>query len=324
MLRFRSRILFLLSGIAALCFSPMQANAQMVLTANAIAAGFQLTTFASGFPSIGSVGPLGIAFNGSQVIVSDNPGNVRVFPTDTDGQSAGSVSVGHNYGYGYASGLTLANGRYYMSQYFGNLVQINANGTFNQTIMTGLSHLEGITTNPVNGHLFLSVDSGILDIDPIAKTSKVINGVRVDGLTTDGTVVYGAASDRILGFRISDGLQVFDSGHINGGPDGTALGNGTLTGDLFVNTNAGQLLEYNLTGTPVGTVLGTNGSRGDFVTVDPNGTLLLTQTDRILRLTAPTGGGFGNTPEPGPIAMLLAGGLTGAGFFIRRHQKRLS
>lgn len=166
----------------------------------------------------------------------------------------------------------------------------------------------------------MSTASGIIDVDPIAKTSKVFQPVRADGLTTDGTILYGAIGDRVLGYRISDGVKVFDSGHIAGGPDGTTLGNGTLAGDIFVNTNAGQLLEYNLIGTPVQTVLGKGGSRGDYVIADPNGTLLLTQTDRILRLTAPAGGGFG-TPEPGPIALLMAGGLAGANLLLRHRRK---
>lgn len=67
--------------------SPAHAQ-QMVLTSTAIAAGFSLSTFATGFPNSSSIGPLGMAFDGNKVIVGDNLGNVRVFQTDTDGQSA--------------------------------------------------------------------------------------------------------------------------------------------------------------------------------------------------------------------------------------------
>ena len=310
-----------LLALGGTALSPVQAQAQMQLTADAIAAGFSLSTFATDFPSAFAIGPLGIAFNGGKVIVSDYPGHVRIFSTDTDGQSAGSAPVGHTYAFGNANGIAFSDGRYYMTQYFaGRLLQINADGTPNQTIVTGFAHVDGIVTNPTNGHLFISTDTGIIDVDPIAKTSKVFQPVRADGLTTDGTTLYAVINGRrIVGYRLSDGAQVFNSGVLNDGPDGTVLGTGTLAGNIFANTNGGRLLEFNLTGTPVATVLGIDGSRGDYVTVDPNGTLLLTQSDRILRLTAPVGGGFG-TPEPGPIALMLAGGLTGASLLWRKRR----
>ncbi len=78
--------------------------------------------------------------------------------------------------------------------------------------------------------------------------------------------------------------MVFQSGTIATGPDGIALGTGPVAGNLFVNTNGGTVVEVNLK-TAAQTIIASGGSRGDFVTVDPNnGTLLLTQTDRIMRL----------------------------------------
>ena len=297
-----------------------QAGAQMFLTMGAKTAGFSLTTFALGFPSASSVGPLGIAFDGGKVIVSDYPGNVRVFSTDTDGQSAGSVAVAQNYGFANAVGIAQSGGAYYMTQQgAGNIVQINANGTFNQTILTGHPGATGIVANPANGHLFVSENGRVVDIDPGAKTSSVFKNIGADGLTTDGVTLYAETNSHIIGYNILSGAQVFDSGFIGGGPDGTALGTGTLAGEIFVNTNDGHLLEYNLMGTPTATIIGEGGSRGDFVTVDPNGTLLLTQTNRILRLTAPTGGGFG-TPEPGALATVGALGVVAAGLLRRRRK----
>ena len=78
--------------------------------------------------------------------------------------------------------------------------------------------------------------------------------------------------------------MVFDSGAISGGVDGIALGKGPVAGNLFVNTNGGTVVEVNLA-TAAQTLIASGGSRGDFVTVDPNnGTLLVTQSDRIMRL----------------------------------------
>jgi hypothetical protein len=100
--------------------------------------------------------------------------------------------------------------------------------------------------------------------------------------------------------------------------DGTALGAGTLAGNIFVNTNAGTVVEVNLT-TLARTLIATGGTRGDFVTVDPtNGTLLLTQTNQIFRLTAPPGGSFGAVPEPQTLTIF---GLIGLGLLLASRRR---
>jgi PEP-CTERM motif len=81
---------------------------------------------------------------------------------------------------------------------------------------------------------------------------------------------------------------------------------------IFANTNSGQLFEINLT-TQVETLIATGGSRGDFVTVDPtNNTLLLTQTDRLVRLN---GASFNAVPEPSPLVLAGVGALVGLGAY---------
>src|SRR5262249_30262419 len=112
------------------------------------------------------------------------------------------------------------------------------------------------------------------------------------------------------------GALLYQSALIPGTPDGIALGTGILAGNLFVNTHAGTLLELNLA-TDALTTIAEGGSRGDFAIADPNdGSLLLTQTDRVLRLTAPPGGGFGFgappnaaplVPEPSALALIMVG-----------------
>ena len=111
-----------------------------------------------------------------------------------------------------------------------------------------------------------------------------------DGLAFDPSagILYAAIHDgpggQVQGFDITTKAVVFDSGTIAGGPDGIALGKGPVAGNLFVNTNGGTVVEVNLA-TAAQTVIASGGSRGDFVTVDPNnGTLLVTQSDRIMRL----------------------------------------
>lgn len=296
------------------------AEAVLSLTPAGTGAGFSLSTFATGFPSSNSVGPLGIAFPGSGVLVTDYPGNVRFFTSDIDGQSAASFLpvAGATYGLSNAVGLAQVGSHIYMTQQgLGRVVEINADGTFNQPIVSGITFATGIIANPANGHLFVSNLSQIFDVNPIAKTSTPFVNAGADGLSisSDGSILYAAIfGGGILGFDTTSKLQVFNSGSIPGNLDGTALGFGSLAGNIFGNTNGGTVVEVNLS-TLVQTTLATGGSRGDFVSVDPNNnTLLLTQTDSIVRLIPPAGGGFGPpgaaVPEPSTW-VLLASGLAG-------------
>lgn len=304
------------------------ARADMVLTAAGVAEGFTLTTFATGFPSNG-LGPLGIAFpTTGGVLVSDGPGNVRRFATDTDGQNAASAPVGQNYGSGRAFDMTSSGGHVYMTQRDNNdVVQLNDDGTFNQVIVGGIASPHGIVTDPLNGHLIVSsfTSNAVWDVDPVAKTKTLLFNASLDGITIapDGKTLYGAAAPqsvgKLFGYSLvsgSVGALVFDSGLIAGSPDGSALGFGPLAGKIFANTNGGTIVEVDLA-TKVQTLIATGGSRGDFVTVDPsNGSLLLTQTDRILRLS--NQGAF-TIPEPSTAALWGLGALGLLGLARRRR-----
>lgn len=300
------------------------ARAQVALTP-AGAALFTLSTFADGFPTVSTVGPLGIGFrNDGAVVVSDDPGNVRVFPTDTDNQHAGSVVIGQNYGAGNAVGIAKASGNLYLSrQSIGDLVQINTDGTFNQVIVSGMPTATGVIGNPNNGHVFVTaIGSGIIyDVDPIAKTKAVFENVVADGLSTDGTTLFAAVGGQILGYNLVSKAQTFASGAIPGGADGAALGLGTLAGNIFVNTNSGTVFEINTT-TLLQTLIASGGSRGDFATVDPNGSLLITQTGIIQRLTPLGGGTFVVTPEPGMLGLFTSVGFCGLAGLVRRRRAR--
>jgi hypothetical protein len=271
---------------------------------------------------------LGIVFPASGgVLVSDLPGNVRRFATDTDGQLASSAPIGQSYGGDLAQGMARSGNNIYMAQRgtLNRLIQINDNGTFNRVIVGGMPGALGVVTNPNNGHLFVSTGGAnqIWDVDPVAMTKTPFVNAPFDGMTTDGITLYGAddagpLNGHLLGFRISDRSLVFDSGFIPGGIDGSALGAGLLAGNIYANTNAGTVVEVNLA-TRVQTLIATGGSRGDFVTVDPtNSTLLLTQTDRILRLN----GTFvsGSVPEPSTLALFGLGALGLLGYGWRRRK----
>jgi hypothetical protein len=290
----------------------------MTLTSGAAAAGFTLTTFADGFPNSGGVGPVGIGFtSGGGVIVSSYAvGRNAVFPTDTDGQHYSGAAISSS-SYATPSGIANVGSTLYQAlQGPGTVIQIDTSGNFIMTIQTGMASATDIVANPINGHLFVSTPgvANIWNVDPIAMTKTLFkSGVNFDGITINasGTTLYGAnlSDGSIEGYDTTTGTKVFDSGSIPGGIDGSALGTGTLAGNIFVNTNGGTIVEVNLT-TLSQTLIASGGSRGDLVKVDPNGSLLLTQTDSVLRLTGPTGGGFGTVPEPSTLTMFSIGFLS--------------
>lgn len=308
------------------------AFAAATLTSAALAQGFTLSTFVDQIPNSGGggVGPTGIAnISGNQVMISDYfTGQVRVF-NDTDNQTwSGSVASGQAFGAANAHGLATVGSHIYLAQEGAQkVIEIDSSGNYVQDIVSGLGAV-AVVANPTNGHLYVSTFSGnIWDVDPAAKTKTVFNSQPADGLmiSPDGATLYAATSDRgyIYGFDTTSKTQVFNSGFVVGGVDGTALGFGGLAGNLFINTNAGTLVELNMTSL-LSTTLMTGGSRGDFVSVDSsNGSLLITQTDSVLRLTAPSGSGFGasTVPEPNILALF---GIAAASFAAVRKRRNIS
>jgi hypothetical protein len=283
---------------------------RIALTRAGQALGLSLSTFATGFPATAGnggtgshiAGPTGIAFPaGGGVLVGDAPGNVRRFPADADvpGQTAPSAPVGQNYGLDNALGLAQVGTHIYMTQLLnGQVVEINPDGTLNQVIVSGIGKAAGIVASPTTGHLFVSTidNNQVFEVDPFAKTASLFANASFDGLviSADGGTLYGArvfgdgaTQGHVWGYSTSTKALVFDSGFLGTvGIDGLALGAGPLAGNIFVNTNDGTVLEVNLTALAQ-TVMATNGTRGDFMTVDPNGTLLLTQSDAIVRTGGP-------------------------------------
>jgi hypothetical protein len=293
------------AALFLLLVASMPARAGMMLTGAGIGQGFTLTTFADGFPNMGGIGPEGIGFNntGGVIFSSYVFGKDVLFPSDIDNQHYSSALISTS-SYINPAGILNVGGRIYQAlQGSGQVVQIDNAGNSIQTIQTGMDGATSLVLNPNNLHLFVSAPGAatLWDVDPISKTKTAfLNGVSLDGITINhsGTILYGAnvITQTIQGYDTTTKALVFESGVVPGGVDGVALGTGTIAGNIFVNTNersgTGTIVEVNLT-TKAQTTIATGGTRGDLVAVDPsNDTLLLTQTDEVLRLAAPPGGGF--------------------------------
>ena len=159
----------------------------------------------------------------------------------------------------------------------------------------------------------------------MAKTTHVIVNADVDGISVspDGQIVYGAAFGYIYGWNIASGTQVFQSAYI-GSPDGTAViqSSGGLAGSIISNNNDGTVDLIDPV-TRFATVIATGGTRGYYVGLDTtNGSLFLSQTDSIERLSCGPGCYF--TPPPGvpepSTASLCLGGLLLAGWRVLRRR----
>ena len=286
-------------------------------------------------------GPLGSVLVAADDNPSTNQptDNVYLF-TDADNQIANGTSITATYGPGSdntvrARGLAQlpdpnnpGSYNYYLAEQLaggGMVVQVSSTGTFVQNI-AAVSGAIGIVpyppgiNNQLNNHVFVSGDPNtIYDVDvtnPGAPPAKFVSpGVRIDGMAIDphGTILYAVAEPGtpmqaetghgyVLGFALPGGQQVYKSNLFGLGPDGIAVGIGTLQGNLYVDDHGadigqGAIWEVSLA-TGAATQLTMNGSRGDFAAADKfSSTLLVTQSDRIVRLHAPPGGGFFGAPS---------------------------
>ena len=229
--------------------------------------------------------------------------------------------------------MASAGGQAYGAQVQGGaFVKFANDGSFTPVPgLGGLSSFYGIWGNPTNGHLIATTFSGLVDIDPVAGSFRVITTAvspvgNPDGLTVspDGKTVYVEVGGNIDAYNIITGAFIRTYAGGGHGPDGTGVINGGLfNGDIVVNNNDGTVgLIDDVTG--VETIIASGGTRGDFVSADTtNGTLFISQAEQIARLSCGPNCSIGSTssnvPEPATLA-LVALGLVGVAVKSRSGQ----
>lgn len=332
------------AALAATCafVLPQTASAAMSLTAAGTALNFQLSTFAS-LPQNGPYGAWGSAIlsNGNVVVNGYNANGsgqtVNYVFADVDGQNAGTALSVSTWNDGnYASALTRVGTTVYGTHYSDNTVRtVNLDGS-EGAVVSNVGR-GGIDGDAARNSLLVATDGGLMEIDlsnPNAATNfRYVaggGGGAIDGVTVspDGAIAYVEESGGVRGYNIATGANVFSNFGISG-PDGIGfIRSGALAGNLVVNDNYGNVSLIN-TLTNVITVIAAGGSRGDYVGFDvSNGTLFLSQSDSLLRLsltngTIGGGGGNGGVPEPATWAMMLLG-FGGLGVALRRRRVQAS
>lgn len=328
----------LAAGIVALtALTP--AHAVLTLNQTGIDLGFSLSTFVSGYNA--QYGPLsqGVLPNGQIITGSLLNRQIYVF-NDVDGQTlANAVSATPyicetgNCNYSMAT----AGGQVYGAQAFGGVFyQFGGSGarTPIPNLQTaGVTGYLGMWGNPVNGHLISSTNRGLVDINPVNGTFRVINAsVFPDGLTVspDGSTIFAEVGGGISSYDINTGALVrsFVTGHA---PDGTGvISGGKLNGLVVVNNNDGTvgLLDPSKANADplLYRIIAAGGTRGDFVSADlNNGTLFLSQNEQVARLSCGSDCSIGGVPptpavpEPATVALMLFG--VGA-LALRRRARR--
>lgn len=261
------------------------------------AAGWAVTPFATGFPSSGGfIGPIGLTFDSAgNLFVADAEGDRNLYKFGPAGGVADATTrVGSTPAFGLTTGK---DGHLYATG--PGVVEINP-ATGASVRQVSPSGGLGIATDPKSGDLFVAsgcvinrISNYVPPATPQTSTYATVPSCAgsIDGLSfgPDGTIYAAYAGNTILSISGTTTSPVTVSTIATvSSADGTAVAaNGKF---LVANRNDGIITQVDLTSPAhTQTDIVTGGSRGDFVTVGPDGCLYATQADSIEKVTASEG-----------------------------------
>ncbi|HEY0806486.1 MAG TPA: hypothetical protein VGD84_15545 [Pseudonocardiaceae bacterium] len=250
--------------------------------------------YITGLPSNGNgVGPVGLLDDGTSFYVADTTATLYRYQVGQTAPEPLITSAADNL----TAGLALDNKIYY-----------GIAGTSQSAVPTGIYTFDpvtlalgpevvpapcgdtrGLATDPSTKDLYVTGDCGLWRISALTTAHPVASLLasgNLDGITVnpDGSAVWVAT----VGFGVTEYSptgQSLASLPIAGGADGVAIAGSAATaalrGDLFVNDNDGTITMVDVHNNNATSVVASGGSRGDFVTVGPDGFLYATQTDRV-------------------------------------------
>ncbi|SRR5579875_3888966 len=274
-------------------------------------AGFAVSTFASGFPfgtapnGVPCNGPIGLAFSAAGNLLVGDVINQNLYKFPPQGGAAGPATEVGATGLSLVTGLAFtADGRLYAGdQRTGRVVELDPSTGGVLRTVANVDCPTGLAVDPLSGDLFFSdpcYGGGIFRISNFSSGTGTVtlynNLAPYDGISfaPDGTL-YAAAGGNVYSISGTNTTNPGTATQIASVPtaDGIAVGPNASNPSqptLFVNANNGTITTVDTsTAPPTLTTVYSGGSRGDFVTVGPDGCLYATQTDRIIRLSKADG-----------------------------------
>ena len=245
-------------------------------------------------PSCG-VGPVGLLDDGQSFFVTDYCNSTTYKYDITSGAPKLTLSLQN----GFTHGLALLHGVYYGIA--SNEQSIVPQGVYSfspttlkvtsQVVGNPCGDLRGLAADPATGDLIMSGDCGLFRVKNPASavpSFQQLAAGNLDGITVDPVTntVWAAdnGNDAVIQYYSTDGSEI-TSIPMQGGPDGLAIASpdapGGIGGNLFVNRNDGIITMIDRHNANATSVVASGGSRGDFVSVGPDGFLYATQSDRV-------------------------------------------